>query len=408
MAKVSKINNGSNEPSELDQYYYYQIWKNRLSWTKHAIPIRVRDQATGLFMEAYVDKPPQIKDIDKQLIEVEIAWLPIFSSQTIYVNPKNIFPTKRILSKMEKTDTLSMEVIPRDVTFDPEEKYKPSKVTEVFKAYPKLYFTIPELESIINNTIPLDFIENKLEPLYSRNCLITNEFIHVFKEKEAIALQKQQDPMEQISSTLIELAECYKDCKKCHLGEKAKRTVLSRLGKINISEIDQIPKKSTIFFIGEAPGMQEEEKNIVFYPKAPAGEVLYKVIQAAKMDYDKCYFTNAVLCRPVSLDLEKQNGTPDVAAIDACNNRLKNELAIVDPKIIVILGSKAYRAFYGKEPKKVLSMIGWQNPEKTIYFVPHPSYITRELSFTQEENKNTIKANYLKHFQEVNNQFISK
>lgn len=408
MAKVSKTNNGSNEPSELDQYYYYKIWQNRLAWTKHAIPIRVKDNNTGFFIEAYVDKPPQIKDIDTQLIEVEIAWLPIFSSQTIYVSPKNIYPTKRVLSKLEKTDTLSMEVIPRDEVFDPKEKYKPTKVTEVFKTYPKLYFTIPELESIINNIIPVDFIESQLEALYNRNCLITAEFLPVYKEKEACSQKEREKPMEQISSTLAALAECYKDCKKCHLGEKAKRTVLGRLGKVNISEITTITKKSTIFFIGEAPGMQEEEQNIVFYPKAPAGQVLYKVIQAAKMDYDSCYFTNAVLCRPVSLDLEKQNGTPDVAAIDACNNRLKNELAIVDPKIIVILGSKAYRAFYGKEPKKVLSMIGWQNVEKTIYFVPHPSYITRELSFTQEENRNTIKANYLKHFQEVNNQFISK
>lgn len=408
MAKVSKIDNGSDESNHLNEYYYYHIWKNRLGWTKHAIPIRVKDHSSGLFLEAYVDKPPQIKDIDKQLIEVEIAWLPIFSSQTIYVSPKNIYPTKRILHKMEKTNTLSIVDIPRDEVFDPKEKYKPSKVTEVFTTYPKLYFTIPELESIINNTIPSDYIEANLEPIYNRNCLITNEFLPVYKEKEFSSQENKHEPMENVSLSLIELSECYKDCKKCHLGEKAKRTVMGRLGKVNITEITNVSKKSTIFFIGEAPGMQEEEQNIVFYPKAPAGEVLYKVINAAKMDYSKCYFTNAVLCRPVSSNSEKQNGTPDSAAIDACNNRLKNELAIVDPKIIVILGSKAYRAFYGKDPKNVLSMIGWQNPEKTIYFVPHPSYITRELSFTQEENRNTIKANYLKHFQEVNQVFISK
>ncbi len=71
----------------------------------------------------------------------------------------------------------------------------------------------------------------------------------------------------------------------------------------------------------------------------------------------------------------------------------------------MLLGRVAYRAFYGKDPKGVLDMLGWLNDKKTIYFAPHPSFVIRELSYASPEQKVDIKNKYLAHFAEINTKF---
>ena len=95
-------------------------------------------------------------------------------------------------------------------------------------------------------------------------------------------------------------------------------------------------------------------------------------------------------------------GKPNKDHIKACNTRLKNELAMMKPKIIVLLGKVAYTSFFGVEPPNVLGTLGWIDKGRRIYFVTHPSFVVRELSFAEQSKTADIKLNYLKHFQTIN------
>lgn len=441
MGKRSEKDSGDDDSLALaTQYYYYYIWKSRLDWTNHAIPIRTIDPNSGFFIEAYIQSPPNITDITTQKVEVDICFLTTYRFRTIEVLLTNIFPTKRTLKYLDPNTSSLVDTIPgfKEIDSDTFSKFSTKLfpielkyLDDIFDYY-RMSFTHPELESLLNNTFSEEILSKKYICTGKRQCIITSKMLDTYissNVKTDIEKQIVDEPIiekkeEEIPLTLIEkedtvkvcnslkqLTELYKNCTLCNLGEDRNVRKISdtitypRLGKINIDKIETIPK-DIVCFIGEAPGLQEEQNNITFYPKAPAGEILYKVINASNFDYDKCYFTNSVLCRPNSDSSEKQNVKPNKQQINACNTRLKNELAIIKPKIVVLLGKTAYTAFYGKEPKDVIGSLGWLNEEKTIYFCFHPSYVSRSISFAIDSSDITkIKNNYLGHFNQINNRF---
>jgi uracil-DNA glycosylase family 4 len=89
--------------------------------------------------------------------------------------------------------------------------------------------------------------------------------------------------------------------------------------------------------------MQEEKTGITFFPEAPAGGVLFKVMSAVNISQADCYITNSVLCRPEpDTGANTQNGKPEQEHIAACSSRLKMELLITGAKVVVLLGAYAY------------------------------------------------------------------
>jgi DNA polymerase len=226
-----------------------------------------------------------------------------------------------------------------------------------------------------------------------RYCLITHEWKQSFLYKKKMELLP-------VANSIAELKEIYKDCTLCHLGTKRKTRgspVVFARGK---------DSKLDLFLIGEAPGTQEERDGIPFNPVAPAGGILDKVMKAVGIDQADCWISNSVICRPAPEEGEKgENGKPDAESIDYCNARLKNELAILQPKVVVLLGSVAYRAFYGKDIEQITKNVGWadQNGSIKTYVLLHPSYIARQLSFAQKDETKTaeIKQEYLNHWLEI-------
>lgn len=119
-------------------------------------------------------------------------------------------------------------------------------------------------------------------------------------------------------------AECYK-CNKCELGKKRKNMVF---GEGNI--------KADIMFIGEAPGADEDEQGKPFVGKA--GQLLTKALTALDLHRDKDYYIcNVCKCRP------ENNRIPLETEALSCLPYLRNQVALVKPKIIVCLGSTALR-----------------------------------------------------------------
>jgi DNA polymerase len=85
-----------------------------------------------------------------------------------------------------------------------------------------------------------------------------------------------------------------------------------------------------ILFVGEGPGEQEDLKGEPFV--GPAGKLLDDMLSIIDLDRTKCYIANIVKCRP------PKNRDPLETEQDACIDYLRNQVALIKPKIIVCLG----------------------------------------------------------------------
>ena len=85
-----------------------------------------------------------------------------------------------------------------------------------------------------------------------------------------------------------------------------------------------------IMLIGEGPGQHEDEQGIPFVGRA--GQLLDDMLEIIHLDRTKVYIANVVKCRP------PQNRDPLNVEQDACIGYLRNQVALIRPKIIVCLG----------------------------------------------------------------------
>ena len=117
-------------------------------------------------------------------------------------------------------------------------------------------------------------------------------------------------------------AECM-DCRKCALAE-TRHNVVFGTGNPN----------AEVMFIGEGPGEQEDLKGEPFVGRA--GKLLDDMLELIDLDRKtNVYIANIVKCRP------PQNRDPLNTEQDACIGYLRNQVALIRPKIIVCLGRVA-------------------------------------------------------------------
>ena len=89
-------------------------------------------------------------------------------------------------------------------------------------------------------------------------------------------------------------------------------------------------RQADIMFIGEGPGEQEDLQGEPFV--GPAGKLLDDMLSIIDLDRTNCYIANIVKCRP------PRNRDPQDEEQDACIGYLRNQVALIRPKIIVCLG----------------------------------------------------------------------
>lgn len=89
-------------------------------------------------------------------------------------------------------------------------------------------------------------------------------------------------------------------------------------------------RNADVMFIGEGPGEQEDLKGEPFV--GPAGHLLDDMMSIIDLDRTNTYIANIVKCRP------PRNRDPHEAEQDACIGYLRNQVALIQPKIIVCLG----------------------------------------------------------------------
>ncbi len=179
-----------------------------------------------------------------------------------------------------------------------------------------------------------------------------------------------------ITLDIKELANQIRSCNKCRLSQTRQNTVV---GRGNGSP--------DIVFIGEAPGKEEDKQGRPFC--GPSGKLLDAAIEQNGI---KNYaIVNIVKCRPPSPDGKDRKPTPD--EISACSPWLEEQLRLLNPKIVVLLGATALNYFYPKE--KITQAVKKQLDVKNgIKFVAmfHPAYVLRG-NMTREE--------YIKSFDRV-------
>lgn len=162
------------------------------------------------------------------------------------------------------------------------------------------------------------------------------------------------------------LEEIKQEVKQCTLCPLAKSRTQAVFGEGNPDAL--------IMFIGEAPGEDEDRSGRPFVGKA--GQLLTKILLSVGIQREEVYIANMVKCRPPG------NRTPALEEIEACFPYLEAQIAIVNPSVIVTLGSISTGYFLGtKEPMSKLrgQWFDWRGG-KRIFPMFHPSFLLRHES----------------------------
>ena len=174
--------------------------------------------------------------------------------------------------------------------------------------------------------------------------------------------------------TWEELEESIKGCQKCKLC-KTRQNIVFDTGN----------KNAKLMFIGEGPGADEDRLGEPFVGRA--GKLMNLAFEALGIDRKEVYIANVVKCRPPS------NRNPEDDEATACLNYLRNQVILVQPEVIVLLGSVALKNILGKEYGITASRGKWLE-KKGIKYMPtwHPAALLRD---------ETKKIDFIKDLQKV-------
>lgn len=132
-------------------------------------------------------------------------------------------------------------------------------------------------------------------------------------------------------------------------------------------------READIMFIGEGPGEQEDLRGIPFV--GPAGQLLDQMLSIIDIDRTNCYIANIVKCRP------PRNRDPEEAEQDACIDYLRNQIALVNPKVIVCLGRIAAKRMIDANFRITRDHGTWkQMGSFWVTAIYHPSALLRDLN----------------------------
>ena len=203
-----------------------------------------------------------------------------------------------------------------------------------------------KLNEELINTIEANFVFDK-KPI--------NRFSEVKKESD-INQRNKQDLLENLRKQLNSI-------ENCKLKSNSKNIVL---GEGNID--------SPIMLIGEAPGEIEEKVGNPF--KGESGELLDKMLIAINIKRQNIYTSYAINFRP------PEDRKPTSQEIRRYSNFLKEHISIIDPKIIILMGSTAMEAVTGINEKISSERGKWKeiilnNNTYPLMITFNPSYLIR-------------------------------
>ena len=203
----------------------------------------------------------------------------------------------------------------------------------------------------------------------NQNDILNSELLNIIDynyifDENPIKRIKTKPTLENSKSRLKSLENKIKAIENCNLKKNASKIVFSD-GSI----------QSPIMIVGEGPGQKEDELGKPFV--GDAGNLLNKMLKAINIKRDKIYITNVVNYRPPN------NRKPEPSEINRYSEFLKEHISIIDPKILILMGSTAMEAILGsnkrisKERGQWKEVIIKQKNFKTIVTF-HPAYLLRK------------------------------
>ncbi len=159
---------------------------------------------------------------------------------------------------------------------------------------------------------------------------------------------------------LTALADETSSCTRCALHAGRTQTVFARGSGA-----------SGLVFVGEGPGEEEDRQGLPFV--GPAGQLLDRMVQAMQLSRDDVYVCNIVKCRP------PKNRKPDLEEMSRCMPFLDEQLALLQPRVIVALGATAVQGLLGTSEGITRLRGQWKLYRGKVPVMPtfHPAYLLR-------------------------------
>ena len=204
-----------------------------------------------------------------------------------------------------------------------------------------------------------DIINSELINSYNIDYVFSDRPINRFKTKPLV---------EDISNKLNDLITEIQNIQNCELKNNANKLVFNDGNNL-----------SKIMIVGEGPGQKEDEIGKPFV--GDAGMLLNKMLKAINFNREKVYITNVVNYRPPN------NRKPEPSEITRYSNYLRKHISIIDPKILILMGSTAMESLFGSKIKISRERGVWKdiiinNKSYLCMITFHPAYLLR-----QPENK---------------------
>lgn len=171
---------------------------------------------------------------------------------------------------------------------------------------------------------------------------------------------------------LEQLEDIVKNCQRCKLHKTRKQTVYSRGNPF-----------APMMLVGEAPGRDEDEQGKPFCGRA--GQLLDKWLNEFHIT-DQVYIANILKCRP------PDNRVPEADEVEQCIGYLKEQVDVVGPKVILLLGGTALKVIFGDE-MRITRDRGIVRQFEGIPTIAtfHPAFILRQAS---KENIEAVKSDF--------------
>ena len=203
----------------------------------------------------------------------------------------------------------------------------------------------------------------------NQNDILNSELLNIIDynyifDENPIKRTKTKPTLENTISKLEILKNNIEAIQNCNLKKNASKIVFAD-GNI----------QSPIMIIGEGPGQKEDELGKPFV--GDAGNLLNKMLKAINIEREKIYITNVVNYRPPN------NRKPEPSEINRYSEYLKEHISIINPKILILMGSTAMEALLGsnkrisKERGQWKEVIIKQKNYKTLVTF-HPAYLLRK------------------------------
>jgi uracil-DNA glycosylase len=203
--------------------------------------------------------------------------------------------------------------------------------------------------AVVENSVPIRpvFLEPPIAKLVSFDDLAPLPEDRVAPAKKAEAL--------------VMIQEEIGDCTRCPLAYAGRRKIVFGDGDAN----------ARLMFVGEGPGADEDASGVPFVGKA--GQLLNNMIQAMGLQREQVYIANIVKCRPPA------NRVPEPVEANTCDQFLLQQIDVVQPQIVVALGSTAATYLLGVKRSLTALRGQWHSCRGAKLVVTyHPAFLLRD------------------------------